>query len=447
MFRKKYFWGLILFAFLFNISHNAQAQSNANIKPRAKSLMTIRQQQDSTLQKLEQLARLVDELKTKVEKKEQEDELKKLMEQAKQLATVKRKETAGIGKRFHTGVRQQSVLNPNISASGDFFGSISTSKASFINKPSALTYGNNGFYLRELQLSLISPLDPFTRGKTFISMSAGEIDVEEAYLEWLNLPLNMNLKTGKFKAEFGGINRWHDHALPQFDRPRVLVNMFGQNGVGGLGLAGNFLLPRILGADATSFDASIIRGGNGLSFTDEGKFRLLYVGHLKNYYDLSRSTYFEFTLSGVAGRNDAAEKYNSYVGDLGLTLKWVPVGQSKYRTFEWRTELLYSRRETPNGNIDSKGFFTSLQNKLNARWWISARFDYSELPYDNKQSEWAITGCLDFWQSEFVYYRIQYQYSNRDFNNVMNFSGPYPDESTLTFHVNWAMGPHKHEKY
>jgi hypothetical protein len=212
-------------------------------------------------------------------------------------------------------------------------------------------------------------------------------------------------------------------------------------------LNGNFLLPRLFGADATAFDVAVIRGGNGFSFTDDGKYNLLFAGHFKNYYDLSRSTYFEFTLSGVTGKNDPLEKYNSYVGDLGLTLKWVPIGKSKYRTFEWRTELLYSKRETAAGDIESKGFFTSLQNKLNARWWIAGRFDYSELPFDNNQKEWSATLCLDFWQSEFVFYRLQYQYSNRDFTDAYGYTGSFPDESTVTFHVNWAMGPHKHEKY
>ncbi|OQX88453.1 hypothetical protein B6D60_02195 [candidate division KSB1 bacterium 4484_87] len=402
---------------------------------------------DSTQRKLLELEKTIQELKAKIEKKEQENELKKLMEEASHLTTVKKKEVIGIGKRFHTGVRQQSALNPNISVSGDFFASVSSSKSEFINKPSEVSYGNNGFYLRELQLSLIAPLDPFTRGKTFISFTKDKIEVEEAYMEWLNLPLSMNLKIGLFKPEFGGLNRWHDHALPQFDRPKPLVNLFGHCGVEGFGVNGNFLLPRLLGADATTFDAAIIRGGNGFSFTKYGKYDLLFAGHFKNYYDVSRSTYFEFTLSGVTGKNDPLEKHSSYVGDLGLTLKWVPVGKSKYRTFEWRTELLYSKKETAGGDIESKGFFTSLQNKLNARWWISGRFDYSELPFNNSQKEWAATISLDFWQSEFVFYRLQYQYSNRDFTDAYGHIGSFPDESTLTFHVNWAMGPDKHEKY
>ena len=101
----------------------------------------------------------------------------------------------------------------------------------------------------------------------------------------------------------------------------------------------------------------------------------------------------------------------------------------------------------PGEHMNSKGFYTSLQNKLNARWWMSGRVGYSELPYDNEQHEWDFTGCLDYWQSDFVFYRFQYQYSLREFTNVMCCPGPYPDDHSFIFHVCWAMGPHKHEAY
>ena len=398
-------------------------------------------------EKMNQLQQQLAELIAAKEKKEKADELKKLLEEATRLSTAKKKEEAGPGKKFRTGVRQQSGLNPNISLGGDFFAAVSSSKDDFISKQSSLSYGNNRYQLREIEISLIAPLDPFTRGKTHISFTEDQLCVEEAYLEWLNLPANLNLKMGLFNAEYGILNRYHDHALPQFDRPKALVNNFSNATVGGFGVAGNFLLPRLLFADASSFDVSVIRGGNDYSFTGMGKYNLLYVGHFKNYYDINRDTYFEWSLSGVAGKNDPAENYMSYVGDLAFTIKWAPIGRAKYSTIDWKTELLYNRRETAAGNINSKGFYTSLQNKLNARYWISLRGGFSEIPFDIEQYEWDVTACLDVWQSEFVFFRFQYQYSEREFTDYLNFAGPYPDEHTLLFQVNWAMGPHKHETY
>jgi len=402
--------------------------------------------------KMKELEELITNIRQKIEAKEQEEEMKKLLEEATRLTTVEKKEEHGVGHRFTSGLRQQQRLNPNISVSGDFFGGVSSSKASSVDKQSNISYGNNGFYFRELQMTLIAPLDPFTRGKTFVSFLQNEdnqfeIDVEEAYMEWLNLPGRMNLKVGIFNAEYGFLNRYHDHALPQFDRPKVLVDMFSNAPVGGFGFAGNFLLKPLFWSNSSTFDLSVVQGGGGHSFTDEGKYRLLYAGNMTNFYDLTRDTYVEWRLGSVVGHNDRAEEYLSYVGNIGFALKWVPVGQAKYRTIDWKTEFLLGKRDTPGGQISSKGFYSSIQNKVNARWWVSGRIGYAELPYDNEQHEWDFTGCADFWQSEFVFFRLQYQYSLREFTNVINCPGPYPDDHSFIFHVCWAMGPHKHEAY
>jgi len=437
---------IIVLIFILVGSWNVIAQKKSDQNDLQQIKADLEKLKSSQELKLQELEKLINKIESKLEKKEQEDELKKLLEEAAQLSIVKKKKEGGLGKKFRSGVRQQSGLNPNLSLSGDFFAAVSSSNNDFISKPSSYSYGNNGFDLREVEVSLIAPLDPFTRGKTHISFTENEITIEEAYLEWLNLPANLNLKMGLFNAEYGIVNRYHDHALPQFDRPKILVNMFSNASVGGFGIAGNFLLPTLLFADASNFDVSVIKGGNDNSFTSQGKYNLLYVAKFNNYYDINRDIYFEWSLSGVAGKNDSTNM--SYVGNLGFTVKWAPVGRAKYRTIDWKTEILYSRRETATGNIDSKGFYTSLQNKLNARYWLSGRVGYSELPWDKNQHEWDITGCLDVWQSEFVFLRFQYQYSKREFTNYLNFQAPYPkDDHTLLFQVCWAMGPHKHEAY
>jgi len=397
--------------------------------------------------KVKELEKLIHEIKQQIEKKEKQDELQKLLEEANQLSTKVKEEEITVSKRFHSGVRSQQALNPNISLGGDFFAGYSSSNRAFITEPGDISYGNRRFEMREIEVSLQAPLDPFTRGKSFISITKEQISIEEAYMEWLNLPLNMNLKAGIFYAEYGPLNRYHDHALPQFDRPRALVNYFSNVGLSGWGVSLSFMLPTLLFADASNFDLAVINGGNNFSFTNEGKYNLLTVGQFKNYYDLSRDTYLEFRLSGAAGRNDPAEKYNSYIGSLGMILKWVPVGRSKYRTLDWKTEFLYGYYEELLKNIKSKGFYSSLQYKLDARFWLSGRVGYSELPYDNTQSEWDFTTCLDFWQSEFVFVRFQYQYNLRDIDNMKNYPGKLPNDHSFITQICWAMGPHKHEAY
>jgi len=444
---KFFIFCLSMIFFLPMAQENFLAQENISHQADASVAEKMKIESDTIAQRLEELDKLLSEIKAKIEKQEKEDEIKKLLEAATQLSSVKKKEEVGLAKRFHTGDRQQAGLNPNISLGGDFFAAISSTKNKFISEPSSASYGNNRFELREMELSLIAPLDPFTRGKSFVSVTKHAISIEEAYLEWLNLPFNLNLKTGIFYTEFGILNRYHDHALPQFDRPKALVNLFSNKGLSGFGFAGSFLLPRLFFAHASSLDLSLMRGGTGNSFTDQGKFNLLAIAYLKNYYDLSKDTYFEWTLSSASGKNDPNEKYLSHVSDLGFAVKWVPSDRAKYRTIDWKTELLYSRREIPSGNVSSFSFYSSLQNKINAQYWLSTRIGYSELPWDNKQHEWDFTACVDYWQSEFVFFRLQYQYSKREFVSYLNYQGPFPDDHTLLFHVCWAMGPHKHEIY
>jgi len=201
--------------------------------------------------------------------------------------------------------------------------------------------------------------------------------------------------------------------LPQFDRPRALVNLFEIEGLGGPGLAINFMLPALV-SHAASLDVSMIYGSSSQSFRPDSSPGLIFTAQYLNYFDLSASTYIETRISGAAGRNDHTEgAYNSYVGSAGLALKWAPVGREKYRTVDWKSEFLYSSQEYYDGNHKSIGFYSSMQYKLNSRFWLSGRIGYSEIPYDPSQSEWDFTFLVDFWQSEFVFTRLQYQYNDR----------------------------------
>jgi hypothetical protein len=402
---------------------------------------------DTIYRKILELEKTINEMARTIAEQDQKEELETLMREAEQLSTREEEVRVDMSKKYFSGLRQQQGLNPNISFGMDFFGGISTSDADYISEPSELGYGNNGFFLREAELSLVAPLDPFTRGKAFISGNQSGFSLDEVYMEWLNLPLGMNLKAGLFKPEFGILNRYHDHALPQFDRPRVLVNMFGTEGIGGAGLEANFLLPPLI-AHSTSLDISLVYGSNPQSFRSDTTAGFILTCQFLNYYDLSASSYIEFRLSGAAGKCDLpGGESGSYVGSAGMTYKWAPVGREKYRTLEWNSEFLISSREGNGGKAMGKGFYTSLHNKLGPRFWLGGRVGYSEIPYDPSQSEWDFTAVVDFWQSEFVLTRFQYQYNHRNLVDRMEITGPYPSDHSFILQVVWAMGPHRHEAY
>jgi len=373
-----------------------------------------------------------------------DSELERLLDEARQLDSTAPEEAPPLV--FHGSERHQPQLNPEISMTGDFFGSYSNADDKRILNTGNFTDGRNRFDLRAAELNVVAPLDPFTRGKFFLSIpGSGEVSlsdmIDEAYMEWLNLPARLNIKIGKFNTQFGIMNRWHDHGLPQVDRPSALNNLFIGESLSGMGLSGNFLLGS-LWADANELTLEVITGGDSLSF-DTRYDTVIGVAHLKNYYDLNRNTYMELGFSGARGYNDAHNKYFTTLGGADLTIKWVPAEHSHYRTIEFRNEFFVSHRERSTSDLDRYGFYSTLKSKCGPRFWYGIRFSYSQLPIpvstlSARDYEWDITPTIDFWQSEFVMLRLQYSYTERSY--MKN------DHSVFLQSV-WSMGPHKHEAY
>ncbi len=410
------------------------------------SLFSQEKEKNDTNKEQQKLEEEIKKLQARIKNLEhykQDQEIKALMQEADNLSRKqKEKKEINFGQRFFTGARKQSGLNPNLTLECDMYASYGKSKHKYNTEPSEFSNGTRNFFLREFELNINAPLDPYTRAKVFISYEGEAVSIEEGYMTWLNFPLNLNLKAGEFKAQFGKFNRWHDHALPQYDKPRVLVNFFGNTSLKGFGVSGNFLLPSMF-AHVNELDLEVISGGVGHSFQERGD-NLIFVNHLKNYYDLSKSIYLEIGLSSAIGKSADhegdynAEKYTSIVGGIDLTLSWIPPEKSKYKGFEWRSEFLYSKREIPEEDMYSWGAFTSFQYRLDASFLTSVRLDYTQLPWDNDLEEKGFAATLDYWQSEFVRIRFQYSYIDRNFAD---------GDSRLIFQTSWALGPHKHEKY
>ncbi|MBN2030207.1 hypothetical protein JW824_08165 [bacterium] len=391
-------------------------------------------------EKIDSLSQIIENLELERKKEIEQSELEALLNKASSLASQEKEEEATVARVFRGGERQLQALNPNISLTGDFTGSVTNAKSAMVTDPGPLTDGRNRFFMREAEFHIIAPLDPFTRGKFFLGIPGGgdeplEAMIGEAYMEWLNFPGNINLKIGLFNTQFGVLNRWHNHGLPQVDRPKALVNLFGLENFGGMGIGANILLPR-LWAHVNELDIEVVTGGDGISF-DEKKNNVIVVSHLKNYWDLTRNTYLELGLSGAHGFNQIGLQKTTLAG-VDLTVKWSPADRSHYRTIEFRNELFLSHRGIPGGYLNRFGFYSYCTSKMGAWSWIGFRIGYSENPIDQTKYEWDLSSNLDFWQSEFVMLRIQYTYTYRN-----------DAENDHTFFVQsvWSMGPHKHEAY
>ena len=105
-----------------------------------------------------------------------------------------------------------------------------------------------GFTLQNAELTLEGMVDPYLRGQMntvfFMTPDGGtEVELEEAYLETMSLPGNLQLKAGQFLSEFGRLNPTHPHAWDFVDSPLVNARFLGPDGLRNPGARLSWLAP------------------------------------------------------------------------------------------------------------------------------------------------------------------------------------------------------------
>ncbi len=346
-------------------------------------------------------------------------------------ATAGQEELAPTPERTFTGkTRNLNRLNPEISVTGDTFLELSDDTGN----PES-----NQFRLAEFEFAFQAPLDPFSLAKAFIVLEEDEFELEEAYIDWISLPGGLGLKFGAIRNDFGKLNRWHQHALPQSRRPLVHQAFFGEDGLRGTGVGLSWLPGAFLG-DYNELWLQVTNDENDVSFSGRGFDEPVITLHETNYWDLSEATYLEVGISASTGVNDELGDFRTLVVGADWNLNWTPPSRALYKGLDVRGEFLWQRREELERTSDSFGAYAYATYKLNRRLFFGLRGDWTELPEEPGSSLWGVSPYVDWWQSEWVRIRVQYSHSARMFEE--------PDsESRLFFQVTWSLGPHKHERY
>ncbi len=345
-------------------------------------------------------------------------------------ATAGQEELAPTPERRFTGqTRNLNELNPEISVSGDTFLNLSDVSGD----PE-----RNQFRIASFEMAFQASLDPFSLAKAFVVVEEGEFELEEAYIDWTALPAGLGLKFGSFFNDFGKLNRWHQHALPQSDRPLVTQAFFGEQ-LSGVGASLSWLPAPFLG-DYNELWIQVTNDENDVSFSGRGFDEPVVTLHETNYWDLSDATYFEVGVSAATGVNDELGDFRTHVVGTDWTLNWTPPARALYKGLEVRGEFLWQRREELERTRDSFGAYTYATYKLNRRMFFGLRGDWTDLPEQPGSSVWGVSPYMDWWQSEWVRIRVQYSHSSRMFEEPES-------ENRLFFQVTWSLGPHKHERY
>lgn len=387
--------------------------------------------------------------------------------EADELAELRRMATAAVAEQEKPETKQEIVfkagglslqaLNPEISLTGDFIGLV---------KDQDGTRKRSDFNFRCLGLHFESYLDPYTRFKAAVPVTEGKASIGEAYMTRYGVLPNVNLTIGKFRQQFGVINRWHEHGLDQVNFPLALKQIFGPGGLNQTGVSADWTMPMLWGA-SQELTLQITNGENGRLFGSNKLSTPCTLLHYKNYRDLSENTYCELGLTGLLGWSDewtlgGVTKHDSLstrVFGLDFAVLWEPTDRMRYRNVEWRTELYWLNREilapdaSGNDTINAWGAYSYLQSRLNRTWDVGLRLDYykpddkdyagnalAPLAYaDDEAYRWQVGPYLTWWQSPFVKYRLEYNYVGGD--------GMEEPQNILMLQAIFAAGPHKHERY
>jgi len=426
---------------------------------------------DSLRAELARLAALVDSLRQEVarlqragEEEQAQDALAELRAAAQAAAAAGGRPAAEPPEEQEFVGRQRSLqaLNPEISLTGDVFGSLDPDDP-----------GADAFLAREFEISIQSNLDPFSRAKIIVSRHAegteitpfggatadaaagdthhgGGFAIEEGYVEWVGLPGGLGVKVGRFFQQFGQMNRWHSHALPFQSRSLPHVALIGEESLAQPGASVRWLLP--VGGRAGTYTATFEANRSEHEELFGHSNDLSWLSNLNAFWQLSEAMDLDLSLSWVNGGYVNEEETVSLDRNLfgaEMSFTWRPPHASLYRGFNLRAGVmvldgLLPLVEEPGGvpqpqtSDHAKGFWSAAELRLSQTWLVGGRMDWTENPEHVEETAWLLSPTLTWWQSEYVRLRAEYDLLGRH---------ELDNEGRLHVQVTFAMGPHKHEIY
>src|SRR3989442_3840929 len=349
------------------------------------------------------------------------DDLAALRAAAAAAAGPASRDTAPV--RFVGRERNQAQLNPEISVTGDV--------RAYTQMPGVQ---RDNFDPREFEIGFQSALDPYSHTKIFVSLENGNVSIEEGYAYWTGLPGHVRFDIGKFRQQFGELNRWHLHAVPETEYPLALTTYLGGDGLAGTGIS----LYRAFGGLGTHELTAQVTRSESDSELFGGSRRPSYLVHLLNFWQLTRSAYGQLGAPGLYG-TDPGASLRTKVGGIDFRLTWRPPAEALYREWTLRGELVALRKESAGSGATHLGGYVSTTYKLGQRWIAGVRYDYVEAP---PPAAGLITRqlvpSLTLSESEWVMLRAQYR---------REWTASLPASNQLAFQAVWAIGPHKHEIY
>lgn len=364
--------------------------------------------QDNTLDTLSEqiraLTSAVESLQTTVEK--QQNRIESLERENSTLKSTPSAPTATPGPTNTSAAPTASSpssnsQNPDIGAVVDLVGLLTESKED--------EEGNDKRSVRELEITIGHDIDPYTRFDATLALSDFEegVEIEEAFVTYLNMPWDISAKIGRIKPFIGKANIVHRDQLATVDEPLVIQRYLGVEGLSRTGLELSRFLPQFSDSLTQELTVGIVEGGIGEDGSLFGETRRHPTGyaHLKNFFDVSANTSVEVGNTFMIGSSNEEDRddVNAFGLDLTVQHRFSPL-----RSLTWQSELYRQDRDDDALNDNAMGYYSLLDYRLSQRFGIGGRYDNVELIALPGEDE-ALSAYVTFYQSEFARWRAQYQ--------------------------------------
>jgi len=328
-----------------------------------------------------------------------------------------------------TSANPFTVLNPRMTVSGDFLWRADDKKVFLGNNP-ANDRIDDTINLREAELDLRASVDPFVDAVAVISVGSDipgqfNIDIEEFYAVikslplpfWETPPLGTKIKVGRFRTQFGLNNISHTHDLPQSDRPLVIEEFLGPDGMNANGVSTTSFLPSP-GDTAMELTLQVLNGGSANVAQDNNE--LCYLGNLNWFVPLADEHSVNVSAIGFYGVNSHDEHHQDVVTSLDVLYKWKPLKQGEYESFLLEGQLFYGRHEfdDPVSGLGTRthpfGYTVWAQYQLTSRLYCGLRWDQTDILTNDHEQRKKISPYLTWYTSEFFRTRLTYEHTWSD---------------------------------
>jgi len=403
--------------------------------PQGVAAQERQEQSDSLAQRVRELEAKLDSLQRVIEQLiaegrdtvEAVDELAALRAAARAIVPEEPADTAPRQYVLRSG--NLNDLNPEIGITGDV--------RLTANRPGPQT---DNVDLREFQFGFRSALDPYSAVRLYFSLGENEFGLEEAYVFWTGVPGGIRLDLGRFRQRAGELNRWHLHSLPESEYPMVITEYFGETGLVGDGLGAYWAAPfQTIGGAVHELWGQATVGGNDVLY--EAGDRLSFLGHLNNFWQVSRSTYFQLGGTAAYGENpDSSLKTTTLGTDFRLT--WRPPERAMYTSLTVRAEGFWVRQRFAGVGDWRFGGYVGVAAQVSRRLHLGGRIDYVELLGGTGGHNWALVPEITWWQSEWMLFRVEWQRLSEP-----AVDGGRQTRDLFVLQTIWSIGPHKHERY